>query len=352
MQMSRTPLPSPSPSFAQRLIDWQIERGRHDLPWQATRDPYRIWLSEIMLQQTQVSAAIPYFERFLKRFPDLPSLAQASADHVLEAWSGLGYYARARHLHRCAQQVMAAHGGMFPEKPEDLVKLAGIGRSTAAAIAVFSSGVRAAILDGNVKRVFCRHAAIAGYPGSVSVERQLWLLAESRLPERQIEAYTQGLMDLGATLCKRRRPDCHACPVASDCLARKSGQQEVLPTPRTRPPLPERRCTFVLILHDNAVLLQRRPPSGIWGGLLVPPEGTVTAVLANLGLHGQDWRELATVTNDFSHFRLYIEPVICRLAGPTPALCDDSWHWQSLDQIATAALPTPIRKLLAELTAR
>jgi A/G-specific adenine glycosylase len=349
LPLSRKALPENCPSFAARLTDWQRQSGRHDLPWQQTRDPYRIWLSEIMLQQTQVSAVIPYFERFLSRFPDLPTLAAAPLDAVLEAWAGLGYYARARNLRRCAGQIMAEHGGRFPRQAETLCTLAGIGRSTAAAVAVFSTGERAAILDGNVKRVLCRHAGVDGFPGSPAVERRLWALAEARLPDDGIEAYTQGLMDLGATLCTRRQPRCDACPVAADCSARLAGRQAELPSPRPRAPLPERSASFVFVHDDHAVLLQRRPPHGLWGGLLVPPEGPPEAVLAQLGLPGQAYRALPPLLHAFTHFRLRMEPHACHLADRPPTLNDPAWQWLPFAGADTAALPTPVRKLLAQL---
>ncbi|MGE5386181.1 MAG: A/G-specific adenine glycosylase [Betaproteobacteria bacterium] len=337
-------------SFSSRLIDWQKRHGRHDLPWQQTRDAYRIWLSEIMLQQTQVSAAIPYFERFLARFPDLASLAAAPQESVLESWAGLGYYARARNLHHCARQIMNEHHGRFPERAETLATLAGIGRSTAAAIAVFSTGERAAILDGNVKRVLCRHAGVEGFPGTSAVEKRLWLLAESRLPESDIEAYTQGLMDLGATLCTRQQPRCGECPVAADCVARSTGKQAELPSPKPRTaPLPERSASFLLLHDGNAILLQRRPPSGIWGGLLVPPEGQPEEILSQLGLAGHLCRTLPPLMHTFTHFRLRMEAHVCMLTARPSTLHDPSWHWLPLKAAESAALPTPVRKLIAAL---
>ncbi len=218
--------------FAARVVAWQRAHGRHDLPWQRTRDPYRIWLSEIMLQQTQVATVVPYYDRFLAAFPDVAALAAAPEDRVLERWSGLGYYRRAHHLHAAAKMVVARHGGAFPRDPSAIAALPGIGRSTAAAIAAFAFGARAAILDGNVKRVLARHRGIGGYPGAPRVERTLWALAESLLPARGIETYTQALMDLGATICTRAAPRCAACPVAAGCVARRSGRAAELPSPR------------------------------------------------------------------------------------------------------------------------
>lgn len=342
---------APLPDFAHRLIAWQKQHGRHDLPWQQSHEAYRVWLSEIMLQQTQVAAVIPYYQRFLERFPDLASLARAPLADVLEAWSGLGYYARARNLHRCARQVVELHGGRFPSDPETLQSLAGIGRSTAAAIAVFSAGQRAAILDGNVKRVFCRHAGIATPPGEAQTEKQLWQLAEARLPLSDLKAYTQGLMDLGATLCTRRHPRCPACPVREDCRAALGGLQDEWPVPRARKALPERSTIFVLIFDGQAVLLQRRPPSGIWGGMLAPPEGDPQTIIANLGVSIAVSETLPERVHTFTHFRLRIAPVLYRIDRRPSGAMEPGWHWQAIAQIDNAALPAPVRQLLSTLPA-
>ncbi len=334
--------------FTERLIAWQKVAGRHHLPWQKTRDPYRIWLSEIMLQQTQVATVIPYYQRFLDSFPDVMALAEAPIEAVIEHWAGLGYYARARNLHRCAQQIAAVHAGNFPNSTEQLIELAGIGRSTAAAISAFAFGERAAILDGNVKRVLCRQFGVEGFPGATAVDRSLWTLAESLLPASEIEAYTQGLMDLGATLCTRSRPRCADCPVSADCVARLDGRQSELPTSRPRPAVPERSATFVLILHDGRLLLERRPPSGIWGGLLVPPEGEVNQVLANLGLNTVSQRSLPPLNHAFTHFRLTLQPVLCVLETSS-AVAESGMLWVDLDKAAEAGVPTPIRKLIRQV---
>lgn len=251
--------------FSARLIAWQRRHGRHDLPWQVA-DPYRIWLSEIMLQQTQVETVIPYYRRFLERFPDVASLAAARQDEVLALWSGLGYYARARNLHAAARQVIAGHAGVFPGDYASLVDLPGVGRSTAAAIAVFARGERRAILDGNVKRVLCRVFGVEGWPGERAVENRLWALAEALLPKTDIGRYTQGLMDLGATLCRRGRPDCQACPYQDDCLARRQGRIAELPAARPRRGLPEKATRMLVLRHAGALLFEKRPASGIWGG--------------------------------------------------------------------------------------
>jgi len=261
--------------FAEAIIAWQRTHGRHDLPWQRTRDPYAIWLSEIMLQQTQVATVIPYYRRFRERFPDISSLAQADINEVLRLWSGLGYYSRARNLHAAAKQIVERHGGVFPRRLADIEALPGIGRSTAAAIAGFAYGARAAILDGNVKRVLARHFAVEGYPGERAVEQKLWALAESLLPARDIEAYIQGSMDLGATICLSKRPHCNRCPVASTCAAYAQNRVHELPTPRPRKTLPTRETHMAVLLHGDAWIdnLLRRDDGDVvlcdWDGVAV-----------------------------------------------------------------------------------
>jgi A/G-specific adenine glycosylase len=335
-----------SAGFAKALIRWQQQSGRHDLPWQQqgrTRDPYRVWLSEIMLQQTQVATVIPYYVRFLARFPDLARLAAAPTEDVMAMWSGLGYYARARNLQRAAQDVVARHGGRFPRRIEDIGSLPGIGRSTAAAIAVFAFGARAAILDGNVKRVLARVFGIAGFPGDKAVEERLWTLAESLLPGRDTVAYTQGLMDLGATLCTRGKPRCGDCPVAAQCVARRQGRVAELPTPRAKRVVPQRSVTLLVLRSRGRVLLERRPPSGIWGGLLSLPElpdGKLPRRYAGAVA-------LPVVRHAFTHFRLDIAPLLCKVSRcNTPEGC----VWLSLKKLDAAPLPAPIRKILEALT--
>src|SRR5205823_4188557 len=252
-------------TLAGRLIRWQARHGRHDLPWQQTRDPYRIWLSEVMLQQTQVATVIPYYERFLARFPDVKSLAGAHLDDVLALWSGLGYYSRARNLRAAARILVESWGGRFPRTREALASLPGVGRSTAAAIAVFAFGEREAILDGNVKRVLARHFAVRGFPGERRVVNRLWKLAESQVPEKDVERYTQALMDLGAGVCTRTRPACASCPLRASCEARSEGKAEAYPRPRPRNPVPLRKTAMLLLLRGGEVLLEKRPPAGLWG---------------------------------------------------------------------------------------
>ena len=315
-------------AFAQKLIAWQRRHGRHDLPWQGTRDPYRVWLSEVMLQQTQVATVIPYYERFLARFPDVQALARASQEEVLRLWSGLGYYARGRNLHRAAKEI--ARNG-FPPDAEKIRELPGIGRSTAAAIAVFVFGQRAAILDGNVKRVLARCFGIES-------ESELWERAEAELPPRDIEAYTQGLMDLGATVCTRRAPACERCPVVASCVAHRRGWQARLPAKRTRAPLPQKSVVWLVQRCGDRVLVERRPSPGIWGGLWCFPEGKQRA--------GD--RALAPIEHGFTHFRLRIHPMTRNVPGG-PVLKNQ--RWMTLAQLERAAVPAPVRTLASRLRA-
>jgi A/G-specific adenine glycosylase len=313
-------------SFAAKLIAWQRRHGRRGLPWQGTRDPYRIWLSEVMLQQTQVSAVIPYYERFLKTFPTVAALAAASEDQVLRLWSGLGYYARGRNLHKAAGEI---HRNGFPRSAEKIAELPGVGRSTAAAIAAFAYGERAAILDGNVKRVLSRCYGLTN-------EDELWRKAERLLPAKGIETYTQALMDLGATVCTRS-PGCGTCPVRNSCVARKTDRIGEFPPARPRRELPLRKTTWFVYRHDGRVLLERRPSSGIWGGLWCFPE---TAILK-----GREGRKLKPLDHGFTHFRLRIQPLLYDVnsAGNGTGL------WLDADDAHDAAIPTPVKKLLQDL---
>ena len=341
------------PGFSTRLIAWQRAHGRHDLPWQGTRDPYRIWLSEIMLQQTQVAAVIPYYVRFLARFPDVGSLAAAPVEEVMALWSGLGYYARARNLHRAACAVMEKHGGHFPATAAALAELPGIGRSTAAAIAAFASNERAAILDGNVKRVLCRVFGIEGSPSERVVEERLWALAESLLPENaeEIGTYIQAQMDLGATVCTRTRPSCGACPLAAQCIAHTTGRTAELPAARARKTPPRRATRMAVVILDSSVLLERRPPAGIWGGLLALPEipegiQIETWVMRNLGTDQGITQALPPLIHAFTHFTLEIAPWRIDIPAAPRTLTEPAWQWLPLEQTGTAALPAPVRKIL------
>ncbi|MFP3604095.1 A/G-specific adenine glycosylase [Paraburkholderia sp. SIMBA_053] len=357
--VSTVPASALTSGFAARLIAWQRMHGRHDLPWQNTRNAYRIWLSEIMLQQTQVSTVIPYYAKFLARFPDVAALAAAPVDDVMALWAGLGYYTRARNLHRCAQAVVERHGGAFPASVDQLAELPGIGRSTAAAIASFAFGARATILDGNVKRVLARVFGVEGFPGEKKVENAMWTLAESLLPSNasddEVSAYTQGLMDLGATLCVRGKPDCLRCPFSADCVANVTGRQRELPTARPKKAVPTRR-TWMLVMRDgDAVMLEKRPPSGIWGGLWSLPEAADEAALATRAREfGGDGAvsPLAPLTHVFTHFKLEIEPRLAefdRSVGALAALRDADTAWVSVSDLDSFGVPAPVRKLLESL---
>jgi A/G-specific adenine glycosylase len=346
--------------FARQIIEWQRHHGRHDLPWQGTRDPYRIWLSEVMLQQTQVATVIPYYRRFVERYPDVSALAAAPIDEVMEAWAGLGYYSRARNLHRCAQAVVAIHGGVFPRSALELGQLPGIGRSTAAAIAAFAYGERAAILDGNVKRVLARHFGVEDRQGAAA-ERALWKRAEAQLPQTGIEVYTQGLMDLGATICLRRRPCCDVCPVRSSCFAVRENRVDVLPPPRPARTRPLREAALALIADGRgAILLERRAPAGVWGALLSPPEfdprladdALIAEVGNRFGLRAEVVQHLGAVRHEFSHYSFVMHPRLMRAAGATRLAESSGLVWLSADAVDRAALPAPIRRLLRGVLVR
>jgi A/G-specific adenine glycosylase len=353
------------PSFSAALIGWQKQHGRHALPWQNTRDAYLIWLSEIMLQQTQVTAVLGYYARFLERFPTLRDLAAAPVEDVMAQWAGLGYYTRARNLHKCAQCVVAQYDGVFPSDPALLAELPGIGRSTAAAISAFSSGTRAAIMDGNVKRVFARVFGIDTFPGERSTEQAMWLRAEALLPEQGIESYTQGLMDLGATLCTRSSPACERCPMQPRCVAFATGRTRELPVRKPKKTSPEKHALMLAIIDRGQVLLEQRPPTGIWGGLLSLPEldGHVLAadddvpaaddalLWQAVGKFGamESYERLSTVTHVFTHYKLHIAPYRVTLAQRQEMVAEASYVWMDAARLADAALPAPIKKLLLEL---
>jgi len=327
-------------------VQWQRRHGRKGLPWQDTRDPYRVWLSEVMLQQTQVAAVIPYYERFLRAFPTAGALAAASEDEVLRVWSGLGYYARGRNLHAAAK-IIARSG--FPGTAEQIAELPGVGRSTAAAIAAFAFGERAAILDGNVKRVLARHAGVAGFPGERVVEAKLWALAEKRLPAKDIAVYTQAIMDLGATVCVKGKPRCEECPVRRTCVALKKGMTEKLPAPRPAKAVPSRSTTWLVLRRAGEVLLERRPSPGIWGGLWSFPETSgrdIAAECRNLGCRVRSMRDLEPIEHGFTHFRLTIQPVLCEVGELTPGVESPGRLWLQIAQAGAAATPAPVRKLL------
>ena len=343
------PAPQPEP-FAKRLLDWWDVYGRKDLPWQHPRTPYRVWVSEIMLQQTQVSTVIGYFERFVARFPDLPTLAAAPADEVLAAWAGLGYYARARNLHRAARLCMAEHDGQLPTSATGLCALPGIGLSTANAIVSQTQDVPATVMDGNVKRVMARHAAIDGWPGKPKILKQLLAEADSRLDEQRGADYTQAIMDLGATLCTRSKPACLLCPVRSDCRALAQDAVAQYPSGKPRAAVPE-QVLYMLVLRnfDGEVLLQRRAPSGIWGGLWSLPESSeAQEVKARFGVTRAT--EAPGFEHRLSHRLLKIRPLLARALPAADAVADaDDLRWQALETRAELGLPKPVERILAGL---
>lgn len=346
-----------SATFAPRLLAWFDTSGRHDLPWQHPRTPYRVWLSEIMLQQTQVRTAAPYFERFVTALPTLESLASASLDQVLALWSGLGYYARARNLHAAARRCVDLHQGELPRDLDALVALPGIGRSTAAAILSQAWNERFAILDGNVRRVLARYHGVTGWPGSPAVEKRLWTLAEQHassalLPASRLADYTQAQMDLGATICTRGEPACILCPLQADCVARIEGLTAELPTPRPGKAIPQ-RSAHVLWLQDaqGKVLLQQRPPSGIWAALWTLPqaddvEGAQAWFEAHV--HGEfaGATPLPPVAHAFSHYRLQLHPLHWRGVALRQRVGDNALRWVGREHLSSLGIPAPIRRLI------
>ena len=344
-------------SFSVPVLDWFDNHGRKDLPWQQDPTPYRVWVSEIMLQQTQVQTVIPYYQRFMQSFPCLEVLAAAEIDQVLHHWSGLGYYARARNLHRAAQQLCKQQAAMFPDSMDALLALPGIGRSTAAAILSLASGQRHAILDGNVKRVLSRYFAVEGWPGKTAVLNKLWALSESVTPEGRTADFNQAMMDLGATLCRRSKPECPRCPLVDDCSAYASDRVKDFPFPRPRRDLPVRKVQMLLLVDaDNAVYLQRRADSGIWGGLWSFPEFDSLQTL-------QDWCDIAGVSckqdelqswgpvrHPFIHFHLDITPCCVRLQNPAFSVMEgDQGLWYNVRQPQELGLAAPVQKLLQAL---
>ena len=345
-----------SADFARRVLRWFDRHGRRHLPWQQDVSAYRVWVSEIMLQQTQVNTVIPYFERFMQCFPTVAALAAAPLDDVLHHWSGLGYYARARNLHRAAQQICERHGGELPDDLERMQALPGIGRSTAGAILSLAGGQRQVILDGNVKRVLARCFGIDGWPGSSAVLRQLWECAEAMTPAERVDHYNQAMMDLGATVCTRGRPACDSCPLADDCVALAAGRQRELPGRRPKKRLPERAVRMLLVRDGSgALLLERRPPVGIWGGLWSLPE--IAADADPLGWWRETLQRPARVTrhldrrrHTFSHFHLDIEPVELLLSGPGYGVLEAADRvWYNPLHPDDVGLAAPVARLIDEI---
>ena len=340
--------------FAARVLDWFDEHGRKDLPWQQDINAYRVWVSEIMLQQTQVQTVIPYFQNFMQRFPDIASLAEAKQDEVLSYWSGLGYYARARNLHKAAQQIGSAHAGIFPDDFDAVSALPGIGRSTAGAILSLTFGQRHPILDGNVKRVLARHEAVDGWPGNTRVANRLWAAAERNTPQTRIAEYTQAIMDLGATLCTRSKPSCDTCPVSVDCRARTQGSIAQFPGRKPKTIKPLRKTTMVLASMNGQIFLERRPDTGIWGGLWSLPElGECTLddwCDRELGVAVSGAESWDVLRHSFSHYDLDIQPIVVRIPSVAGKVGDaNAKTWHELDAAPPGGFAAPVKKLIEQL---
>ncbi|WP_166212289.1 A/G-specific adenine glycosylase [Cognatiluteimonas telluris] len=347
--------PDVDTAFSAQLLRWFDAHGRHDLPWQHPRTPYRVWLSEIMLQQTQVRVVVPYFERFVAALPDVASLAAADLDDVLALWSGLGYYARARNLHAAARQCVSLHGGALPRDLAALMALPGIGRSTAGAILAQAWGDAHPILDGNVKRVLARYHGVEGWPGMQAVEKRLWELASAQLPTERLADYTQGQMDFGATLCTRFDPACDLCPVQAGCIAKREARTAQLPTPKPGKALPERSILVLMARDiDGRVLLQRRPSTGVWAALWSLPEADdLESARAWFEQHVQGDYEsgepIPEVAHGFSHYRLRLQPWRWRDVATATRVADNhSLRWVCHEQLGSLGIPAPIRRLLQD----
>ncbi len=340
-------------SFSRRVLDWFDRHGRKHLPWQLQVSPYRVWVSEIMLQQTQVQTVIPYYERFMQRFPDLRALADAPLDDVLHHWSGLGYYARARNLHRAAGIVRDQFNGEFPRDFDAVTRLPGIGRSTAGAILSLACRQRFAILDGNVKRVLARFYAVDGWPGKSAVLKQLWDLSETLTPHERVAEFNQAMMDLGATVCTRARPACADCPLRDDCRAHATGLQSRYPQPKPRAPLPQRQTHMLLLVSEQTAYLERRPAQGIWGGLWSFPEfDSREALLALCDARALDSAGLETqapLGHTFSHFHLTITPHRLRVKNPVFSVMEGTGRWYTLGRAEAVGLAAPVQRLLGRL---
>lgn len=346
----------PDSTFASRLLRWFDHHGRHDLPWQDNPTPYRVWVSEIMLQQTQVSTVIPYYLRFMQRFPDVATLARADTDQVLHLWTGLGYYARARNLHKAAQTIRDKFAGELPTSVEQLQTLAGIGQSTAGAIAALSLGVRAPILDGNVKRVLTRFHAIADYPEQTAVKQRLWEIAESLTPKKRFSEFTQAIMDLGATVCTRSSRRCTECPLQTDCKALRSNSIASYPGKKPRKILPVKSVTMFILQNNRAeVLLEKRPARGIWGSLYSLPEAEDANAPQLTSIHHivlptKNREALKQFRHSFSHYHLDINPVRIKVGAQDSIIADSNrWLWYPLDHSLEVGLAAPVKKLLSSL---
>ena len=337
--------------FAGAVLQWFDKHGRKHLPWQQNISPYKVWVSEIMLQQTQVATVIPYFERFMARFPAIEDLAAAQQDEVLHHWTGLGYYARARNLHKAASILVNKHGGNFPTTLDEVTALPGIGRSTAGAILSLACGQNHAILDGNVKRVLARYYAISGWPGNKRVENELWALAEQNTPASRCNHYTQAMMDLGAMVCTRTRPDCDHCPLQQGCVAYAQGAQTTYPGKKPKKVLPVRHTTMLVLFSRGSVLLAQRPPTGLWGGLFgfIECDEHINLVLSELGVEKYEKRPLTPFRHTFSHFHLEITPLLIEPEGLPAQIREANQRWFTLHDNIDVGLAAPTIKILNEL---
>lgn len=346
--------------FSEQVLNWFDHYGRKDLPWQQDKTPYRVWVSEIMLQQTQVASVIGYYQKFMTTFPDVQTLANAHQDEVLSHWAGLGYYARARNLHKAAKAVVDVHAGQFPNSVDGLVELPGIGRSTAGAIISIAFQQRATILDGNVKRVLTRWQAIEGWPGQREIEKELWLLADELTPDNRVDDYTQAIMDLGATLCTRSKPNCEACPVQASCQAYDKQLQHEIPHSKPRKAIPLKTTAVVALLSESGeILLQQRPSKGIWGGLYSLPEFSTELskedVLDQLGSGIKDAitniETAPAFVHTFSHYKLELNPIVVHIDTTLELESLEQCKWQPLSGLANLGLPAPIEKFLNRILA-
>lgn len=341
-------------NFADKVLAWYDQHGRKHLPWQQVVTPYKVWVSEIMLQQTQVATVINYFSRFMEVLPTVQALAEAPQDEVLHLWTGLGYYSRARNLQKTAQIISNDYQGIFPETVEELSALPGIGRSTAGAILSLAMNKRAAILDGNVKRVLCRYFAIDGYPGESKVAKQLWDIAEQLTPQQRVNHYTQAMMDMGATLCTRTKPKCLLCPIQTDCKARIAGNVQQYPNPKPKKALPQKHVIMPLFKYQDTILLYQRPSTGLWGGLWSLPELTDHIALQQYinqqGLQVLTEKPLPRLIHTFSHFQLTIEPYLIEVIPTVNKVAENNQIWYNLTEPQRLGLAAPVKKLLAQVS--
>ena len=338
-------------SFSNAVLNWYEQYGRKSLPWQIEKSPYHVWLSEVMLQQTQVTTVIPYFKRFIKQFPKITDLAKAPIDDILHLWTGLGYYARARNLHKAAQVIADKFDGKFPTKFDDVIALPGVGRSTAGAILSLSQNQHYPILDGNVKRVLTRSFAIEGWPGNKNVENQLWQLSEQVTPDHEVAKFNQAMMDIGAMVCTRSKPKCSLCPLHQLCVAYKTDSWHQYPTKKPKKTIPEKTAYFLMLEQDNMIWLEKRPPAGIWGGLYCLPQFTskhaITDWLDNHGIKTSKPKQLVAFRHTFSHFHLDIVPIYCEITNNTKCLNESNGYWYKLNsENAKIGLATPVYNLL------